>query len=195
MSGGNMRQRRFVVLDRDGTVIVERHYLSDPDQVELIPGVAEALRQLHELDFGLVVLTNQSGVGRGLFNAQRVEEIHQRMRALLAAEGVQLDGVFFCPHAPEEGCRCRKPAPELIEQAAKQLGFDPRRSMVIGDKGCDIELGKRVGATTVLVRTGYGAQMETAWGRLADHTVDNVAAAIPFVQQWLARPWLRQNAS
>src|SRR3989338_6624600 len=106
-----MPKRRFVVLDRDWTVIVERHYLADPGQVELIPGVAPALRQLHRMGLGLVVLTNQSGVGRGLFDTQRVEAIHQRMRAVLEAEGVRLDGVFYCPHAPESGCGCRKPAP------------------------------------------------------------------------------------
>lgn len=182
-----MGRRRYVVLDRDGTVIVERHYLSDPAHVELIPGVAQALRHLRQMGLGLVVLTNQSGVGRGLFDAQRVEEIHQRMRALLDAEGVQLDGVFYCPHTPDDGCQCRKPEPGLLEQAATHLGFDPRECVVIGDKVCDIELGKRVGATTMLVRTGYGTQMEEACGGLADHFVDDVASALPMIRQWLTR--------
>lgn len=179
--------RRVVVLDRDGTVIHERHYLSDPAQVELIPGVAPALRRLQQLGAGLVVLTNQSGVGRGMFTAQRVEAIHHRMCELLAAEGVRLDGVFYCPHTPEDGCACRKPATGLLERAARQLGFMPQESIVIGDKACDIELGRRVGAATVLVRTGYGAKQAAVCGALADHLVDDVGAAVPMIAQWLAR--------
>lgn len=179
-----MAARRFVVLDRDGTVIVERHYLADPGEVALIPGVALALRRLQEQGIGLVVLTNQSGVGRGLFTAQRVEAIHQRLRTLLAVEGVQLDGIFYCPHTPDDGCACRKPATGLLERAARQLGFAPQESVVIGDKVCDIELGRRVGATTVLVRTGYGAEHEAACSTLADHLVDDVGAAVPIIE-WL----------
>lgn len=190
-----MTRRRFVVLDRDGTVIVERHYLSDPDQVELIPGVAIALRQLRQLGLGLVVLTNQSGIGRGLFDARQVEAIHQRLCTLLEAEGVRLDGVFYCPHTPEDGCSCRKPASGLVDYAAKHLGFDPRLSVVVGDKACDLELGKRVGAVTILVRTGYGAQIEAAYGKLADHVVDDVAAAVPIIQQWLTRRMPRSEAT
>ncbi len=178
--------RRVVILDRDGTVIVERHYLSDPDHVALIPGVAAALRRLHELRMRAIVLTNQSGIGRGLFTAHRVEEIHQRMHALLKAEGVQLDGVFCCPHTPDDGCACRKPRPGLLEQAAHELGFDPRESVVIGDKRCDMELGRCVGAMTVLVRTGYGAQMAADCQGLADHVVDDLWAAVPVIERVLA---------
>ena len=181
-----MRDRRAVILDRDGTVIVERHYLADPDQVALIPGVAGALRQLRQMGLRLVILTNQSGIGRGLFTEQRVEAIHQRMRALLAEEDVQLDGIFYCPHTPEDACACRKPAPGLIEQAARQLGFEPHESIVIGDKACDIELGRRVGAMTVLVRTGYGAEHESACGSVADYVADDLSAAVPVVQQLFA---------
>ncbi len=179
-----MSERRFVVLDRDGTIITERHYLSDPDQVELIPGVAPALRELRNMGFGLIVLTNQSGVGRGFFTTQQVKQIHERMCVLLHAEGVELDGVFYCPHTPEDACSCRKPALGLMEQAAGRLRFDPRASVVIGDKVCDITLGKRVGAMTILVRTGYGSQMEEACQGLADHCVDHVGAALPLIQQW-----------
>ena len=182
-----MRDRRAVILDRDGTVIVERHYLADPDQVALIPGVAGALRQLRQMGLRLVILTNQSGIGRGLFDANQVEAVHQRMCALLAAEGVQLDGIFYCPHTPQDGCACRKPAPGLVEHAAQQLGFDPQASIVIGDKPCDMELGRRVGATTVLVRTGYGAEHESAYGKFADYLADDVGAAVPIIEWLLAR--------
>lgn len=153
-----MKPRKFIILDRDGTIIVERNYLSDPDQVELLPHAAEGLRQLQHLGFGLVVVTNQSGIGRGYFTETQVNRIHQRMAELLLAEGVTLDGIYVCPHHPEEGCTCRKPQPGLVFQAAKELHFVPQESVVIGDKPCDIELGVRIGAMTVLVLTGYGAQ-------------------------------------
>jgi D-glycero-D-manno-heptose 1,7-bisphosphate phosphatase len=175
-----MMQRRFVVMDRDGTLIVERHYLSDLEQVELLPNVAEGLRQLSAMGLGLVVLTNQSAIGRGFFDEARLEQIHQRLRELLAAEGVQLDGIYFCPHLPDDHCECRKPRTGLMERAAKELGFDPAAAFVIGDKPCDVELGQRVGATTFLVRTGYGAQHEGATS--ADYVVDGVAEAAQVIQ-------------
>ncbi len=156
--------RRYVLLDRDGTVIVERNYLSDPSQVELIPGAAEGLRSLSRMGLGLLIVTNQSGIGRGYFDDARLAEIHGRMCGMLADEGVVLDGIYVCPHTPEEGCDCRKPRTGLISQAAARHGFEPAEAFVIGDKACDIELGQRIGACTLLVRTGYGAQYEKAEG-------------------------------
>jgi D-glycero-D-manno-heptose 1,7-bisphosphate phosphatase len=155
-----MTSRQFVVLDRDGTIIFERHYLSDPGQVELIPGVADGLRLLLDGGLSLVLITNQSGIGRGLFNEATLDLIHRRLIDLLGAEGVCLSGIYYCPHTPVDDCRCRKPRIGMIERAASELGFDPECSFVIGDKSCDIELGRRVGATTLLVRTGYGSQVE-----------------------------------
>lgn len=186
MVNGNVGRRRFVVLDRDGTVIVERHYLSDPDQVELIPGAAGGLRQLRAMGLGLVVITNQSAIGRGFFDEARLEQIHQRLRELLAAEGVQLDGIYFCPHLPDEDCGCRKPRIGLIERAATELDFDPAAAFVIGDKPCDIELGRSVGATTLLVRTGYGASVEGATP--ADYVVDGLEEAAPVIRELLDLP-------
>lgn len=178
-----MKQRRFVVLDRDGTIIVERNYLSDPNQVELIPGAARGLRKLGEMGFGLVVITNQSAVGRGFFDRARLDHIHRQLRGLLAKDAVYLDGIYFCPHRPEDGCPCRKPRPGLIELAAKELDFDPQASFVIGDKACDIELGQYIGATTFLVRTGYGAQV-TAEGKVSpDYVVDDVTSAATVIER------------
>ena len=120
----SMSQRRFVLLDRDGTLIVERNYLSDPDQVELIPGAAAGLRRLAARGLGLVLVTNQSGIGRGFFDAARLAEIHERLTALLRAERVELDGIYVCPHHPDQACDCRKPRPALVLRAAAELGFD-----------------------------------------------------------------------
>jgi len=176
-------KRKFVVLDRDGTIIEECSYLSDPEQIKLIPGATQALRELREMGFGLVVITNQSGVGRGFFDEGRLREIHERMRQMLEAEGVWLDGLYFCPHKPDDGCSCRKPGVSLMEKASTELTFDPQASIVIGDKGSDIEMGRRVRATTFLVRTGYGAQVATNSSVGADYIVNDLRAAVRTIRR------------
>jgi D-glycero-D-manno-heptose 1,7-bisphosphate phosphatase len=153
-----MIRKRYAILDRDGTIIKECHYLSEPSQVELIPGAAEGIRMLQTMDLGVVAITNQSGVGRGYFSEEKLAEVHDRMNELLAVEGVRLDGIYHCPHLPADVCECRKPSPGMLLQAAKDLSFDPAKSFVVGDKPCDIELGQRVGATTLLVLTGHGME-------------------------------------
>ncbi|MGE5217846.1 MAG: HAD-IIIA family hydrolase [Chloroflexota bacterium] len=169
------KRHQFVILDRDGTIIEEREYLSSPDQVTLIPGAGAALREIRQLGFGLVVVTNQSGVGRGFFDAEQLERIHRRLEQLLENEGVRLDGIYSCPHVPDDGCDCRKPRLGLMEKAARELDFNPQNSIVIGDKACDIEMGQAAGALTFLVRTGYGAQFEDAVA--ADFVVEDLLRA------------------
>jgi histidinol-phosphate phosphatase family protein len=166
-----------VFLDRDGTVIAERHYLSDPAGVELLPGAAEGLRRMRALGLPLVLVTNQSGVGRGYFGRDAVERVHGRLIELLAAEGVALSAIYSCPHAPDEACGCRKPLPGLLEQAARELGLDLPTCFVIGDKPCDIDLGLIVNATTFLVRTGYGAKYAEEGGCRPHFVVSDLAEA------------------
>lgn len=181
-----MTRRRFVLLDRDGTIIVERHYLSNPSGVELTPGAARGLRQLREMGLGLAVITNQSAIGRGFFDEARLELIHRRLCKLLAAEGVYLDGIYFCPHTPDDGCSCRKPKTGLVEMAAQELDFDPQDCFVVGDNACDIELGQRVGATTFLVRTGYGAQVTAEGAANPDYVVDDLRDVAQVIERLLA---------
>jgi D-glycero-D-manno-heptose 1,7-bisphosphate phosphatase len=150
--------RRFVLLDRDGTINVEKHYLSEPRQLSLLPGAAAGLRAMRELGLGLVVVTNQSGIARGYFDANRLESIHDRLHELLGAAGVELDGIFVCPHGPNDGCPCRKPRAGMALSAAREFGFQLEDAFMVGDKDCDIQLGRNIGATTFLVRTGYGAK-------------------------------------
>lgn len=171
-----MKPRRFVLLDRDGTLIAERNYLARVEDVELLPGVAQGLRLLNHAGLGLAVLTNQSGLARGYFDRAALDTIHARLTQLLADEGVSLSGIYVCPHAPDDGCDCRKPQPGLAQRAAAELHFDPAACFVIGDKPCDIELGRSLGAVTFLVRTGYGASWERE-GLRADYIVDDVLAA------------------
>ncbi|OAN49168.1 HAD family hydrolase [Paramagnetospirillum marisnigri] len=179
-----MSQRRFVLIDRDGTINVEKHYLSDPDQLELYPGVGAAIRRLNSLDLGVAVVTNQSGIARGYFDMVRLEEIHTRLLALLEAEGAAIDGIYICPHGPDQECDCRKPLPGMVAQAVAEHHFDPARSFMIGDKEVDVELGLAVGATTFLVRTGHGHKHVE--GTKADHVVADLPEAVRLIETMLA---------
>ncbi|NLX98664.1 MAG: HAD family hydrolase [Rhodopirellula sp.] len=175
--------KRFVLLDRDGTLIVKRPYLSDPLAVELLPLAAEGLRAMRRLGWGLILVTNQSGVGRGYFSLEQVLAVHDRLRELLAAEGVVLEDVFVCPHVPEEGCRCRKPATGMVYDAASAWGFNPRESVVIGDAVCDIRMGKALGAYTIRsVQDENAAPFDTT-DVAADETVENLVEAALVVEQ------------
>ena len=175
-------KRPFVVLDRDGTVITWHNYLSNPDQVELIPGAAASLRALSQLGLGLIITTNQSGIGRGYFDQFTLGQVHERLCSLLETEEVRLDGIYFCPHTPEEVCHCRKPEIGMLEEAASQVGLDPASSFVVGDNWSDIELGSRVGATTLLVRTGYGRQVEADPELKPDYVVNDITQAASVIE-------------
>ncbi len=144
--------RQAVFLDRDGTLIADPGYLRDPDQVKLLPGAAAALAALAERGYLLVLVSNQSGVGRGLITAEEARRVHSRFVALLAEAGVTLDGAYYCPHTPEAGCACRKPRPGLLLDAAREHGIDLRRSVMIGNAESDVGAGTAAGASTILLR-------------------------------------------
>jgi histidinol-phosphate phosphatase family protein len=154
--GGVRRPAAF--LDRDGTLVVERGYASSGDQMELLPGVPEAIRQLQAAGYAVVVVSNQSGVGRGLFPLAAVHDSMAALRRRLRAHGVELDAIYFCPHRPDEGCRCRKPAAGLLRDAAHNLQLSLKDSVMIGDKRIDVATGHAVGALGILVRSGYGGE-------------------------------------
>jgi D-glycero-D-manno-heptose 1,7-bisphosphate phosphatase len=154
--------RRAVILDRDGTIVVDHGYLDDPAKLNLLPGAAEGLRTLHEHGHPLVLVSNQSGVGRGRLTLARVHEINELLGRMLAAAGAPLDGIYCCPHAPQEDCACRKPKTGLVLEAAAALGFDPHDCVVIGDKSSDVELGRRLQATSMLV-SANGRASDGAW--------------------------------
>jgi D-glycero-D-manno-heptose 1,7-bisphosphate phosphatase len=149
-----------VFLDRDGTLIVERGYLSDPGGVELLPGVPAALRLMHDAGAAIVVISNQAGIGRGLFTLEQAWATMARLRRLLRNEGVELDGIRFCPHRPEEGCHCRKPSPGMLEEASETLHLSPAGSVMAGDRWLDAAAGRSAGGMGVLLRTGYGREEE-----------------------------------
>ena len=118
---------------------------------------------------------------------KRLREIHERLHQMLEGEGIYLDGLYFCPHRPEDDCLCRKPGVSLIEKASRELLFDLKESIVIGDKDSDIEMGHRVKATTFLVRTGYGARVDAEHSAAADYVVDDLPAAVQVIQSWVVK--------
>ncbi|MCB2200638.1 D-glycero-beta-D-manno-heptose 1,7-bisphosphate 7-phosphatase [bacterium] len=170
-----MSNSRLILLDRDGTLIVEKDYLNSPDGVDLIEGAASAVSSLREMGHRVVLITNQSGVARGYFTVETVEHIHRRIEELLSVHGAVLDGVYYCPHGPEDGCNCRKPNSGMLQQAAKDTGLPLETAVVVGDKPADIEAAKRVGATAVLVRTGYGLTTEQRKTSQPDAILDSIA--------------------
>jgi len=167
---------QVVILDRDGTMVIDRGYLADPDGLEFLPTAPEALRWLYDRGYRLVVVTNQSGVGRGLFPIDRVEAMNVRLHEMVERAGARLSKIYFCPHAPEANCDCRKPKLGLMEQAAAELNFDPRKSVVVGDKESDIEFGNRAGARTILLAAELPAS-----GTAATLTVPTLLQAATFI--------------
>ena len=146
-----MSGRRAVFLDRDGTINVDNGYVIERDKFELLPGVPEALKRLQDAGFLLVVVTNQSGIGRGFFSLETVDALHEHMRELLREYGVELNGIYLCPHGPNEGCECRKPKPGMLLQAAKDLGIDLEQSYMVGDQLSDVQAGIRAGCCPLLI--------------------------------------------
>jgi D-glycero-D-manno-heptose 1,7-bisphosphate phosphatase len=181
---------RAVFVDRDGTIIEEVGYLDRPERVELFPWSIDAVRVLNRAGLAVVLVSNQSGVARGFFSEAIVDAVHQRMADLLAEGGARIDAYYYCPHHPDgkvprytQACDCRKPGRGLVDRAARELGIDPARSFVVGDRWLDVALGRAVGARAVLVRTGYGASEEEKQpGDLeADAIVDNLIAASSWI--------------
>ncbi len=177
--------RAAFFLDRDGTINVDLAYIHDPDLLELIPGSAAAIKRAQAAGYLIVVVTNQSGIGRGLIEPEAMPEIHERLDALLAAEGARIDRYEFCAHHPSENCECRKPKPNLVYAAAKALGIDVSRSVFVGDRFSDVETGLNAGcAYSILVRTGKGAQEEEEQEITApapDHIATDLSAAVDWV--------------
>lgn len=154
--------RPAVFLDRDGTIAEEVGYLNHISRFRMFPFAADAIRRLNEAGLPVIVVTNQSGVGRGYFPEALVDEVHELMTRQLEAAGARLDAIYYCPHTSAENCESRKPKPGMLERAAREHALDLKRSFVVGDRYGDIELARNAGARGILVRTGYG-EGELAW--------------------------------
>lgn len=170
-----MNLRPAVFFDRDGTLIEEAHYCADPARVKILPGVPAALQRLKQAGFLTFVITNQSGIGRGLITEAQYRAVEAEM--LRQAGAGLIDAVYFCPEAPNTGSLRRKPEPGMVLEAAAEHGIDLRRSYFVGDKAADIECGRRAGTRTILVRTGYGAAQDCA----SDFVAAGAAAAVDWI--------------
>ena len=169
-----MTKRPAIFLDRDGTLIEEANYLSRVQDLRLFPFSVKAVQQLKEAGFFIVVVTNQSGIGRGIYSEADLHAIHRAIQEQLNGA---IDAFYFCPHLPGDSCDCRKPRLGMIEAAARDLDIDLERSWMIGDKAIDVETGKNVGVSTAFVLTGYGQQHKALLNIQPDVIVEDLGAA------------------
>jgi D-glycero-D-manno-heptose 1,7-bisphosphate phosphatase len=152
--------RKAAFLDRDGTIIVEKHYLADPKDVVLADGAVKGLRKLSDAGFRLVVVTNQSGIARGLYSEADYHAVQQRLEDLLMEQGIRFDAVYYCPHHPDFSgpCECRKPGPKMYRDAERNLKVDLASSVYVGDRLKDVLPARDFGGRGILVATGYGLE-------------------------------------
>jgi histidinol-phosphate phosphatase family protein len=174
-------KNRAVFLDRDGTIMEDSHFVGEVERVVLLPGSVRALARLSEAGFRLYVVTNQSGVGRGYFTRDDVDRVHAHLDERFAREGVRIERYLVCPHHPDEGCDCRKPAPGPVLRLAREARIDLARSFVVGDRASDIRLGENVGARTVLVLTGIGREASEDPELRPDHVAPDLAEAVDWI--------------
>jgi histidinol-phosphate phosphatase family protein len=171
-----MRACKAVFLDRDGTLVRDVHFCRRAEDLQLLPGVLQAVRLLNERGFRVVVVTNQSGIGRGYFTVETLAAMHRKLREELGRWGAAVDAIYSCPHTPEDRCECRKPRPGMFTAAIRELGLNPAASYVVGDRGRDLEPGKALGLRTILVNACPG-EPDVA----ADFTASSLLEAVSWI--------------
>ncbi len=191
-------KKRAIILDRDGTINEDVGYPRLPSQIKIYPASFEALRKINASGFLAVIITNQSGIGRGYLTEAELETIHKKMKADFAAHGVHVDGIYFCPHYDlssdpryKKDCACRKPMPGLALQAARDLGIDLAGSYYIGDKVEDILFGLNIGARPVLVQTGFGIETEKKLAEMnirPAHAAPDIGDAVDWILNEVRSP-------
>jgi D-glycero-D-manno-heptose 1,7-bisphosphate phosphatase len=180
--------KRAVFVDRDGTIIEDTGYISSSKEVSFIPGSIAAVKRLNQAGFQVIVITNQSGVARGIFSEDRLQTVDKHIQKHVLSGGAHIDAFYYCPHHPEHGvypyrqaCECRKPEPGLIKKAAREHQIDLSRSFMVGDHSCDIQAGKKAGVRTVFVLTGHGSREKEKLAERPDHTAANLSAAVDWI--------------
>jgi D-glycero-D-manno-heptose 1,7-bisphosphate phosphatase len=165
-----------VFIDRDGTLMRDVDYCGDPKDVEVFKGASEAIRQLKDGGYKIIVITNQSGIGRGYFDEPAYKKVEDEVNRQIGSD--LIDATYFCPHLPEQKCGCRKPEAGMVHQAAREHAIDLKRSYFIGDKNSDMECGRRAGTKTILVQTGYGNEADQD---APDAVVEDLRQAVRFI--------------
>jgi len=177
-------RRPAVFLDRDGTISEEVGYMTDLSKYSIFPWTSEAIRKLNEAGLVTVLVTNQSGVARGLFGSGDVDLVHDRLRHEIGRAGARLDAIYYCPHHPDDECGCRKPRPGLLYQASLEIGLDLPGSFMVGDRYTDVATGRAAGTRTILVLTGLGREQHRAYKdelRQPDFVADTLDHAVDFI--------------
>jgi D-glycero-D-manno-heptose 1,7-bisphosphate phosphatase len=178
--------KRAVFLDRDGTINEEKEYLCDPAKLVLFPGAGPALRRLMDAGFLLFIVTNQSGIGRGLYKLDDMHRVNARLCELLALDGVRFEKIYYSPEAPDQPSRGRKPSPQFLFDARDEFGLDLAQCYMVGDKLIDLECGWNAGVKqALLVRTGYGGKVEEQVANTLKQAVivDNLSDAVKFISE------------
>ena len=188
-------EKTTIFLDRDGTLNEDTGYVTSPEKLTLFPGVVESVARLNRLGNRLVLVTNQSAIARGFMTVEDLHLIHQKLHNELEVGGGWLDGIFFCPHHPEDACVCRKPRPGLIHQAVKELHVNAAQSYLIGDKHIDMVLAQAVGSIGVLVMTSEFSQEALKAMERDQCQVGHVASSFSEAADWIvddaqSRAWI-----
>jgi histidinol-phosphate phosphatase family protein len=175
--------KKCIFLDRDGVINNNsKEYVKHPDEFILYPGAIKALKRLSMLGYELIVVTNQSGIARGYYTEEDLQNIHKKMIDLTVKEGVYFAGIYYCPHLPEKKCSCRKPGHGMLLAAIGKHKISPEHSFMVGDKTSDIMAGKSAGCRTILVRTGYGGS-DNRVDIQPDYTVDDLFSAALLIEK------------
>lgn len=176
-----------IILDRDGVINQDSDaYIKTPDEWIPIPGSLEAIARLSQAGYQVVVATNQSGLARGLFDQATLDAIHQKMESAIEGHGGRLDGIYYCPHGPDDGCSCRKPKSGLLQQIGQEQGIDPNKTVMVGDSLRDLRAATTFGISSVLVLTGNGAKTLKQIGQ--EQPLDVYQNLADFVETLLAKP-------
>ena len=195
MMGGSLLPGTAVLVDRDGTLNHDCGYVTSSEQLVLFPGVPEAISRLNRLGALVIMITNQSAIGRGLMTVETLREIHEAFADLLRPSGARIDGIFFCPHHPQDRCDCRKPNVGLIQRAAEKFSLNLTRCFLVGDKKSDLEAAQNIGVAGVLVMTSSYSEEALQAKNLGQLSIAHVAESFVDSVSWIEHEmmWLPEK--
>lgn len=173
--------RKAVFIDRDDTLCIDVPYCRDPKDLRLFPGAGEAVKKLNDAGFIIVIITNQSGIARGYLTEEDLAQIHEKMKKDLEKVGARVDGIYYCPHHPNDKCDCRKPSPFMVQKAAQDLGLSLERSYVVGDRLMDVQLARNANSKAILVKPPHPLEEFKEAAKNADHVSINLTDAVDWI--------------